>query len=670
MRNNANRIALVAAALIIVGALALRLATYDRFLPFMDYTDETWYYGFAQTYRGNDEAVYWDRTAHSPPPLQAFVHAQLITLVDQFHAWEMPSTHTRYLRLFSVLMGTVTTAAVMGGAWRIGGPIAGLTAGIVWGFHPQIIDINSLIIADPFMFMFVALALWTAIVAWQDDSPRWLLASLLAGIAAIYSKFWIASAVLPFGIVALGMTWRNPRRMIGWLVVYALIAASSAYYLLGVYDPLGTAQNLREADTFRNDGLRNAFDFDRWRRNWRFGLYVVSQPLFYGGLILGGAAYALRWRRTARGERDARAELFLLVMLLVFAVVSAMLSSTFTVSRLNAGKLRHVMPTALAAIMLTGWAVATVHATLIRWAGDNAQWRRAAWLLPAGVWIAQAAMMAPLDVALVQNYAKLHPVQRLWAYTDSSLPREGLVWLDNGGALGTVWNRPWGGYAGDKPFMWWNEPFEQMAAQSPQELAARDITHVIFSNTDYTDIDSPAARELLAQMLHVKTLPIVEDDVFMWHNQTLEGLNAIEVYRVLTPQHDLDVPYGDAIRLIGYDMEPQAPRAGDTVTLRFFWQADSTPAADVSLFVHVYPSDAFDVLAQADQPPVSASRPTRTWDDPDEVLISEAVTLSLPADLPDGDYRLAVGLYGYDDGQRLGTTHPDGFHVLPLRVGP
>lgn len=652
----------VVVVLVIGGALALRLATFDRFLPFMDYTDETWYYGFAQTYRGNDDAVYWDRTAHSPPPLQAFVAAQIITLVDQFHDWELPATHTYYLRLWAVFMGTVTTAAIVAGGWRLGGVLAGVFAGFIWAFHPQIIDINSLMIADPYMFMLVALALMSAIVAWQTDSPWWLLASLLAGIGAIYSKFWVASAVFPFSVTALVLLWRNPRKMAGWMVVYALIAGVSAFYLLGIYDPLGTAQNLREADTFRNDGLRNAFNFDRWQRNWRLALYPIAQPLFYSVMALGLVAYADNWQRDAE-----RRQWGLLLMLISYAVVSTMLSSTFTVARLDAGKIRHVMPTAIALMMVFGWALAQIHTALMARLDGGWLRRGAVAVLPLLVLGVHVPSMVALDVALVQNYRKIHPVQQLWAYTDSSLPREGLVWLDEGSTLATAWNRPWGGYAGSKPFLWWNEPMDTLVTQSPDDLIARDITHLMFTNKDEAKMP-PAMLDFLDEMLLVKTLDIPEDDVFLWHNENLVGLNRIDVYRVMPPQVTVDVGYGDDIRMVGYDISADMFQAGDDLTVRFFWQANHTPPDAYSLFVHLYPSDEFNVLAQADLPPVSAERPTTTWDDSAEIFISEAVTLSLPDDLNAGVYRLAVGLYSYASGERLPSTDANGFHVIPLTV--
>lgn len=654
-------------AALILGALTLRLLTFERFLPAQDYTDEVWYYGFAQQYRNRADVVYLDMTAHTAPPAQAWISARVIDFADAVSRtpWELPSEHYYWLRLWAVIMGTATTALIAWAGWQLGGASAGLLAGFLWAFHPQIIDINSLLIADPYMFLFVAAALALAIFGWQQRSAWALLVSLLAGIGAIYSKFWVASAVFPFVAAALWLIWQQPRKMRVWIAVYALIAALSAYGLLIVVDPLGNAQGLREAATFRDDGLTNAFDAWRNRENWRFALYIVGQPIFYALMPLGALAYLDNRRRNAPAPAP-----LLLLMLALFCLLTTMLSSTFTVSRLDAGKIRHVLPTAIATLLLVGVAVSQIGAALrhrLRMRPRLAL--AAAWSVPLLVMAAHLPSMSAQNAALVRNYQQgVYINEVVWRYTDSSLPREGLVWFEEGSPLTTMWNRAWGGYNGDKPFEWWNEPSAQLAEQTPAQLIARNITHLIFSDKDYQRMreQAPEIEPLVNEMLRLKTIPAPQD-VFLWHTDALENLNEVYVYRILPPQNPLEVSFGESVRLVGYDLSNTTPQAGETLTLRLYWQAPSRPTADYSLFVHVYDAEGA-LIAQADQPPVSAARPTSTWDDATETLLSEQIALVLPSDLQAGELVLAVGLYGYADGVRLPTTHPDGYHPLPLTV--
>ena len=71
------------------------------------------------------------------------------------------------------------------------------------------------------------------------------------------------------------------------------------------------------------------------------------------------------------------------------------------------------------------------------------------------------------------------------------------------------------------------------------------------------------------------------------------------------------------------------------------WEALGTFPQDYSVFLHVV--DAEGVLhAQLDGYPLDGERPTSTWR-PGERLLDERVII-LPPDLPEGEYRLLVGL--------------------------
>jgi len=87
-------------------------------------------------------------------------------------------------------------------------------------------------------------------------------------------------------------------------------------------------------------------------------------------------------------------------------------------------------------------------------------------------------------------------------------------------------------------------------------------------------------------------------------------------------------------------------RQGDDVALTFDWLAAGDVSRDYTLFVHV--SDAVGkVVAQADSPPQRGLFPTRLWDAGDRV---SDVHLVKP---PPGRYRLSIGWYRPDTGQRL-----------------
>jgi hypothetical protein len=124
----------------------------------------------------------------------------------------------------------------------------------------------------------------------------------------------------------------------------------------------------------------------------------------------------------------------------------------------------------------------------------------------------------------------------------------------------------------------------------------------------------------------------------------------------------LAVTFGETIALTGYDLgqavqRPADPgwgelvvQPGETLPLTLYWQAADPISTTYTVFVQLLAADG-QRYAQADGPPLAGIQPMSHWL-PGEVL-PDRRTLDLPADLPPGRYRLAVGLYEPDGGDRL-----------------
>lgn len=104
------------------------------------------------------------------------------------------------------------------------------------------------------------------------------------------------------------------------------------------------------------------------------------------------------------------------------------------------------------------------------------------------------------------------------------------------------------------------------------------------------------------------------------------------------------------IKLIGYDVPVTGPAPGDPLPVTLYWQAVAEMKTNYTVFVHLL-NQAGQVVSQADSPPQAGAAPTTTWL-PGEIL-TDSYTLSLPADLPAGPYRLITGLYNPASGERL-----------------
>lgn len=128
----------------------------------------------------------------------------------------------------------------------------------------------------------------------------------------------------------------------------------------------------------------------------------------------------------------------------------------------------------------------------------------------------------------------------------------------------------------------------------------------------------------------------------------------------LAPANDTHValrggPAKDEIELTGYSLWPSSLAPGDVARVTLFWRATATPARRYKVFVHVL-DEANNIAGQTDSEPGGGSRPTTNWL-PGETVIDTYGVLIHPA-TPPGTYRVEVGLYDGDGGERL--LAPDG----------
>jgi hypothetical protein len=100
----------------------------------------------------------------------------------------------------------------------------------------------------------------------------------------------------------------------------------------------------------------------------------------------------------------------------------------------------------------------------------------------------------------------------------------------------------------------------------------------------------------------------------------------------------LDAVFDDQIQLLGYGLK----REGDALKIDLAWKALRDITSNYKVFAHVFDPATETVAAQWDAMPRDNAYPTSRW------IANEVVTetLSIPlANVPAGDYRIAVGLY-------------------------
>ncbi|MGQ9888786.1 MAG: ArnT family glycosyltransferase [Aggregatilineales bacterium] len=622
-------------AVVALTALALRLTGFNFSLPYVDHADEPNFYLAGLEWRGLfDNGNYYD----GYPPTYLALQAAVQPALEAAGVVGLSPT-VQVMRLVSIAAGLGTLICIALTARLAAGDLAGLVAGAAWALSPIAVENGVYAIPDPLVYFFTALALWLSVAALADPRRRWWSVwGLAAAITAVLLKY----PVLPVVGVPLAaglLIWQRDRRPRYLLLQLALALAVTLWFFL-VYtadiQPEGT-----EYEAVSQSGLAGFLDAGRAANNVNQALLPLGPLAFALYLGAGGLAWLLA-RRLGRPRADwVTAGLCLYLLLTIPWVAAAYIA-------VDLGRARAVLPATTAACVLLGLAVAQIGALLPR-----------RWPALAAVPLAALVFVPQLqaDVALMQN--RLLPDRRvaLRQWFDASLdPGTVLVYRDNHKTFNPIW--------GGIPHRRWVDWIETTNITEKPVEVWRDVHGVSYAALPRADVEAlqatAAGRAYLAKLLRLR-------DFFA---PPLARGPETAFFRLWPMEHPLNVLFGSDIALVGWDDEG-ALRPGQTLTLRLYWRALDRPDDNYSLFVHLAALSDPKPLAQLDGPPAAPDRPTLTWDAPGETLISPALALALPPDLPLGAYRLLVGLYDYDTGARLplNGTAADAFELLRFAVG-
>ncbi len=111
-----------------------------------------------------------------------------------------------------------------------------------------------------------------------------------------------------------------------------------------------------------------------------------------------------------------------------------------------------------------------------------------------------------------------------------------------------------------------------------------------------------------------------------------------------------EADFAHRIALKGFEISNNTPTAGQNIDLLLHWQAIQAMPYAFTTFVHLVDSQG-NVVAQSDVQPGQGQWLTNTWQRNE--WFADQVSLSLPAELPPGQYQILVGWYHAESGQRL-----------------
>ncbi|MAT97029.1 MAG: hypothetical protein CL608_07800 [Anaerolineaceae bacterium] len=594
------------------------------------------------------------------------------------------------VRLMGTLFGLITLFALFQAMYQAFPQVYWLPflATIFIAFNPSFIFMSTTIHHDILQAMWFALGTWWMMHYLQQDatsSP--LLAGVLVG-CAILTK--ISGIVLGLGVAAVIIM--QAIRKQSWSLFWhdGLISSGTAALIAGWWfvrnfilygDFLGWNAysyvfhfNLRSEPSIQA-GIREFFD-QASRNFWGgFGFMHITFPEIGRLLWLGTAVVLLGW--IILWFRDRK---FLLQHVPVFTASTILFVSLlgvylrFSAINLGAGHGRYLFPAAFSIGMLLSIGVmGLVGQDLLKWAAPIA----AAFFFGYALWL-----------PIVHILPKYEPPTMLDTLPDTTQtvrkeisPGVSLIGYDISA------NQPLMPGMGLDITLYWqataeeslSDPFVLFTLTKPDGdiLSSSEgwptpslppdswpIDKIMVSQTSLyvPEVELPGEIFINAQATNM----VGEATITVTKLQTVGGASQI------TPTElpdNVNVLFNNELRLRGYQTFAEEYQPNETVNVTLFWQVEKTPTADHTLFVHLLDASG-QLIAQLDRPAGGITSPTSTWREGE--TWRDTYPVPLPANMPNGQYTLQIGMYDWPSLERLpiANTNEDSWELGEIVVGP
>jgi hypothetical protein len=148
-------------------------------------------------------------------------------------------------------------------------------------------------------------------------------------------------------------------------------------------------------------------------------------------------------------------------------------------------------------------------------------------------------------------------------------------------------------------------------------------------------------------------------DFVAWSKQNFIGLWLYEGSTEILLAQPMNAPrpgqflhavLAEQVELVGFDLIEQPEAAPPALYVSLYWQSQQPLAEDYTIFVHLRDQNN-NTIVNGDHQPYQNLVPTSRW--PVGRTIKETARLDLPPDLPDGQYRIMVGMYSPATMERL-----------------
>ena len=539
-------------------------------------------------------------------------------------------------------------------ARRIGGNFAGVIAATGWLFSEHVMTQTQFGFPQTYELFSYLLALYLGMLAINypekdTELNRWhvvyAILSVLAGLVAVIFKY-TAFPVLGFGVGAALWNARDNRKL--WLSVialqFAIILACGLWLLFG-YDAvrLTDTTHVETNNVLTGRGFSNLSDINVLKH--RFSVIAQQaglRSIFYIGFLLIGTILYLR----KASLRDA-----LVYLSIPGLIVVHYFSLVIFLSWDNLGMRQNLPITGYSTILV---AVAIIYiarltSTLTKPVVGYATGTVLAlfWLIPN--------IVNTVDYVQWRDLPVSHGELVAWA--GQTLDSRDILLVSDARPFSDEWSC----YAGEQH----QNIREGMLSpeQSVMTLREEGVAYVQIDGQGLYDLQvNEWGQTYLNELTLIAQFP-PENEVDQWRTWR-RGSESHElfVYSTVPIENPLNLQFGESIRLGGYTIESDVQSPGDTLQLRLFWEAIATISTDYDLYIELASSDdPTNILSRSEFSPAgNANRPTSTWNQAGEIMITGRIDIPISADIDAGEYVLYIGLFDAESGEALSADDTAG----------
>jgi hypothetical protein len=603
----------LAFALILIGGFILAGTGFNHGLPYVDTGDEMTFWTMGRAYIDPT----WDMYIKNYPPglviLFGVVQRAQIALGEQF--LNVGKT-VEVVRFISVIAHVVALAAIMLLAYRLGGPVAGITAGLFWATLPLALSLARIATGNPILSAWFIASIAVGIEGCYRRSVGWIAASLALAIIATLFKWQCAPALGIAGLAILTFWKTNPRKMIALLVGYLVVVGALSYWVVFIHKAL-------EGEIYLPGVKTTAPTPDLILINLQHQLTAHGPVLIFLILPLVGLIFSVL---IPAERRRLHAQMMLWSLPIMVILYNAILS-------FNGAPLfdRHYLAAMTILCVLAGVGVAL----LTRLARDIGRRINQPLLGKALAILVLIIALEPVigmfneDRALASDLSRADTRTYFAEWARSTLPDAPILITEPtvAAAVQTLY-----GYLG-RPI---ETPYNQGVSvyvqdhQVTQELIdAKNIRYII------------AGADFKGERL---TTPITRL-ITLRPGGIFRGVPWAAFYVGALPLLPEPVTFGGEVLLRGMALSKQSVCPGEPLDMQLFWGASRTPTRLYSAYIHLSSEKTGEFTIPLGGPPAGHDRPTISWISPDEVLLGPQQTWTVSADLAPGDYQIWIGVF-------------------------